>query len=266
MGRRRTHVIDVMATWPWYINVAAGALGFAALRMLAPQWHERVAGTPTALIAGIAAQAAVAWLWLGLCLLAAIVSWAGASRRRRLLDTRTGLESLSSNGWRDFERLVGEAYRRQGYTVEETGLGGADGGIDLVLRRDGKRTLVQCKQWRRQQVGVSVVREMYGLLAHHRADAVLIVSSGAFTRDAQNFIVGKPITLVAGEDLLGMIQKVQARGTAMPAARIEPELRESKPASERLTCKRCSAPTVERRNRRTGDVFMGCSRFPACRG
>lgn len=145
-------------------------------------------------------------------------------------------------------------------------MGGADGGIDLVLRRDGKRTLVQCKQWRHQQVGVSVVREMYGLLAHHRADAVLIVSSGGFTRDAQTFIVGKPITLVAGEDLLGMIQKVQARGTAMPAARIEPVLTDSAPASEVLTCKRCSAPMVERRNRRTGDVFMGCSRFPACRG
>ncbi|MCF7751496.1 restriction endonuclease [Bacillus subtilis subsp. subtilis] len=266
MGRGRTHFIDVMATWPWYVNVGAGALGFAALRMLAPQWHERAAGTATALIAGVAAQAVVAWLWLGLCLLAAMASWAGARRRRRLLDTRTGLESLSSNGWRDFERLVGEAYRRQGYTVEETGLGGADGGIDLVLRRDGKRTLVQCKQWRRQQVGVSVVREMYGLLAHHRADAVLVVSSGGFTRDAQAFIVGKPITLAAGEDLLRMIQKVQAPSTAMAATRPAPVLTAAQPASAGSPCKRCSAPMVERRNRRTGDIFVGCSRFPACRG
>jgi restriction system protein len=59
---------------------------------------------------------------------------------------------------------VGEAFRRQGYTVEETSLGGADGGIDLILRKDGRRTLVQCKQWKRQRVGVNIVREMAGLL------------------------------------------------------------------------------------------------------
>lgn len=32
--------------------------------------------------------------------------------------------------------------------VEETGLRDADGGIDLILR-NGRRILVQCKQWRR---------------------------------------------------------------------------------------------------------------------
>jgi restriction system protein len=47
-----------------------------------------------------------------------------------LLETRTDLDSLAANGWRDFERLVGEAFRRQGYAVEETGLGGADGGME----------------------------------------------------------------------------------------------------------------------------------------
>lgn len=67
------------------------------------------------------------------------------------------LERIAALGWRNFERLVGEAYRRHGYSVEETGLGGADGG----------RVLVQCKQWRRRRVPVNVVREMYGLLAHH---------------------------------------------------------------------------------------------------
>lgn len=266
MGRKRSGLLEVMATWPWYINVGAGVLGFAALRILAPRWHEGPAGTASELIAAIAAQAPIAWLWLALCAMLAVVSWGGARRRRRLLDTQTGLASLASSGWRDFERLVGEAFRRQGYAVEENGLGGADGGIDLILRRDGRRTLVQCKQWRRQQVGVSVVREMYGLLAHHRADAVLIVSSGDFTRDAQEFVVGKPITLVSGENLLRMIRMVQTRQTPISAAAPEPVSTSSPPSSDASTCRRCSAPLVQRRNRRTGEVFMGCTRFPACRG
>ena len=48
--------------------------------------------------------------------------------------------------WREFEMLVGEAFRLQGYQVVETGGGGADGGVDLVLRKDRETFLVQCKQ------------------------------------------------------------------------------------------------------------------------
>ncbi|MFP3449609.1 restriction endonuclease, partial [Pseudomonas sp. SIMBA_067] len=50
--------------------------------------------------------------------------------------------------WREFERLVGEAYRRLGYVVNVVGQGGADGGVDLVLIRPREKILVQCKQWR----------------------------------------------------------------------------------------------------------------------
>jgi Bacteriocin-protection, YdeI or OmpD-Associated/Restriction endonuclease len=35
----------------------------------------------------------------------------------------------------------------------------ADGGVDLGLTKDGQRYLVQCKHWRKRQVGVTVVRE-----------------------------------------------------------------------------------------------------------
>ena len=112
--------------------------------------------------------------------------------------------------WRDFERLVGEAFHRRGYAVEETGLGGADGGIDLILRKDGRTELVQCKQWRSRQVKASVVREMWGLVSHHKADAVKIVCVGDFTRDAKEFAEGKAIELITGERLLEMIREVQS--------------------------------------------------------
>jgi restriction system protein len=89
---------------------------------------------------------------------------AGASafisyRRRALLDSRTGLESLRALSWQDFERLVGEAYRRHGYTVGEVGGSAPDGGVDLLLNRQGSKVVVQCKRWRSSQVGVSLIRE-----------------------------------------------------------------------------------------------------------
>jgi restriction system protein len=67
--------------------------------------------------------------------------------------------------WREFEQLVGEAFRQRGYQISENSGGGPDGGVDLVLRKGSEKWLVQCKQWRATQVGVVIVRELYGLIA-----------------------------------------------------------------------------------------------------
>ena len=126
---------------------------------------------------------------------------------------------------------------------------------------------MQCKQWKRQQVGVAVVREMYGLLAHHRADAVKIISIGTFTPEAEAFIAGKPIELIPGAALLRMIHAVQRTADASPTPppqRQPPTMPPGPPLVP--ACPRCGASMVERRNRRTGATFLGCSRFPACRG
>lgn len=272
MGRRRTSSgFDALIGMPWPVGILVGMAGYSALRYGIPWWFSRQDGVLAAGFAGPLGQvlAPLAWVLLGLCWMAALLSFLRARYRHRLLDTRTTLESLAVGGWRQFEQLVGEAFRRQGYTVEETGLGGPDGGIDLILGKDGRRILVQCKQWKRQQVGVSVVREMAGLLTHHRADAVKIVCVGTFTRDAETFARGKPIELIGGAALLEMIQasrKPDVSPTA-PNSRIEPMLappQEAPAPSE--GCPRCGSTLVQRTNRRSGETFFGCSQFPRCRG
>lgn len=265
MGRRRRDngLMDALAALPWPAGIALGIVGFLVIRLGLPAWLGN-AGPLAGMFSPL--MGVLAFLWLGACLLGALVSAIRSSNRKRLLDTRTDLESLSATGWRNFERLVGEAFRRQGYAVEENHHAGPDGGIDLVLFKDGRRILVQCKQWRREQVGVAVVREMYGLLVHHDADAVKIVTTGSYTQAAAAFAADKPIELVTGEQMLAMIRAVQpASASATPPANVMQE-----PASTALphaaeACPRCGAAMVERRNRRTGAAFMGCSRFPACR-
>jgi restriction system protein len=71
--------------------------------------------------------------------------------------------ALNEITWREFEMLVGEWFRKQGYTVTETG-GVADGGVDLILTKDGETYLVQCKQWKAYKVGVNIVRELLGVM------------------------------------------------------------------------------------------------------
>ena len=268
MGLRRKQrslledLLDAVAILPWPVGVGLGLAGFPIIKFGLFPW---LAGSMAIAFSWLGTLFAVSWL--AVCLLGALASGNRSKSRRKLLDTRTNLESLSANGWKDFERLVGEAFRRQGYAVDENDHAGPDGGIDLVLRKDGLRTLVQCKQWRRQQVGVAIVREMYGLLVHHHADAVKIVSTGSYTEAAEAFAVGKPIELVNGEQLLAMIRLVQATQPATSSESV-PSPRSTKNAAESFIppCPRCGAQMVERHNRRSGIAFMGCSRFPACRG
>jgi Predicted endonuclease distantly related to archaeal Holliday junction resolvase and Mrr-like restriction enzymes len=276
MARTRTNLFTDMAALPWPVGIVAGIVGFIAIRYGIARWMGSSGGPVGQAFAQHGAVfAPLAWVVLALFWFAVLTAWRDRRGRQQLLDTRTGLDSLATLGWRQFELLVGEAFRRQGYVVEETGLGGADGGIDLILRRDGRRTLVQCKQWRRSRVPVSMVREMYGLLAHHGADAVLIVALGAFTTDAQRFAGGKPIELIGGEALLRMIREVQAApaqarvsaGTVKPM-RVPVPAPASVPVEPAASpaCPRCGKAMVERSNRRTGEMFWGCAAYPACRG
>ncbi|WP_115560739.1 restriction endonuclease [Xanthomonas arboricola] len=278
MGRRKKQSgFEALAALPWPAAFVAGIAAYLAVRYGIGWWFSQHGGM---LSQSIAQQsngmfAPLAWMLLGICWLAALFSYLGTRSRRRFLETRTTLESLAAGGWRQFEQLVGDAFRRQGYSVEETGLGGPDGGIDLILRKDGRRTLVQCKQWKRQQVGVSVVREMFGLLAHHQADAVKIACIGSYTKDAEHFAQGKPIELIGGEQLLNMIRAVQQHATAQPTTpsiRIEPVFASPDATASAAvavavpSCPRCDSALVQRRNRRTGENFLGCSQFPRCRG
>ena len=57
------------------------------------------------------------------------------------------MSDLRSLTWRQFESFIGELFREQGYFVMETPEG-PDNGVDLVLRKEGEKTYVQCKHWK----------------------------------------------------------------------------------------------------------------------
>lgn len=273
MARRRESGLDILAALPWPVGIVAGLLGFWGVRYGAAWYFGRHDGEIAAAFSqqlGSGALAPLAWIVLIVCWIAAGVSYVRSRQRARLLDTRTSLDSIAALDWREFEQLVGEAFRRQGYAVEETGLGGADGGVDLVLRRDGRTWLVQCKRWRQRQVSVTTVREMWGLLAHHRADGVKIVCVGDYTPDARQFGEGKALDLITGQSLVEMVQAVRQASVPPRGGRAAPAATPATPplptASGAPTCSRCSGPMTRRTNRRTGTAFWGCLAYPRCRG
>jgi restriction system protein len=269
MAKRKGGGIELIASMPWPIGLVSGIVAYIAIRY-GIGWYLSVTSSPISQNLGRLASTGIyapfAWLVLAICWAGAIFSFLGSQRRKRLLETQTGLDSLRAISWREFEMLVGEAFRRQGYTVSETGLGGADGGIDLILRKDGKVTLVQCKQWKTHRVDVKVVREMMGLLDHHHAASVKIVAIGDFTADARRFVEDKPIELISGEALLAMVREAQMPAAQKEKVTVAPNMNSATPQAMPQACPKCGADMIKRLNRRTKNAFWGCKNYPACNG
>jgi hypothetical protein len=64
------------------------------------------------------------------------------------------LNQLRSIDWFQFEKIVALAYRKHGYSVTRRGGANPDGGIDLLISKNGETMAVQCKQWKAWKVGV----------------------------------------------------------------------------------------------------------------
>lgn len=109
------------------------------------------------------------------------------------------LRSMSPN---DFERYAAAAFEARGWRVEIIGREGRpDGGLDLLLIDRGRRVVVQCKRYAKP-VGAAVVREVVGVMLHHKARGAYVVGLSGFTRPAHDWAAGKPIKLVDGGHLL----------------------------------------------------------------
>jgi len=279
--RRDTSVLEdlfeIAAKLPWWVGIVLAAVAYGVLHYYAVA-PVQTSAAPGRMFAGLTVKtlATLGQHIIPLVLLAgAAASLLGRRKREGLLRDVAGGKSgdaLRSMSWRDFELLVGEAFRRRGFSVAETGGGGADGGIDLKLQKGGEVFLVQCKHWRAYRVSVSVVRELFGVMAAEGATGGFVVTSGVFTADAQSFAKGRNIELLDGPALMAMIGEEHAARAGVTLAETEASRAEplvpARPAGD-PTCPRCGSAMVRRIAKRgpsAGGAFWGCTAFPECRG
>ena len=261
MSRKNEGVLDLLILLPWWVSIISSAVVYVGLKYIAPAiFVDNLFLQPM-----LKALPNIALLVAIVLLVPAPISAFNSRRKRKLLDEQDGIQSIRDLSWREFEELVGEVYRRQGYIVIENQTGGADGGIDLRLKKEGHTHLVQCKNWRNTKVGVKVVREMYGVMIAEKAFSTIIVISGIFTQEAKNFATGKPIELVDGLQLEPLISSVQSSTERIaPTIRMDNQIEVIKDHK----CPNCGSLLVVRSARKganVGNRFYGCSTFPKCR-
>lgn len=121
--------------------------------------------------------------------------------------------NLAAIDWKDFENLISEVFGQ-----EFSGNGGEvkitqasrDGGVDAVAFDPdpirGGKIVIQAKRYT-NVVGVSAVRDLYGTLMNEGAMKGILVTTSYFGNDAYDFANGKPIQLIDGGQLLGLLEK-----------------------------------------------------------
>jgi restriction system protein len=117
-----------------------------------------------------------------------------------------GTRALHGMKVREFEALVRESFRAQGYKLIDAPRGASEGG-ELMLRRDRETVLVQCKHWRDRKVGVEVVQSLQHAMAARGAGGGFVLTTGRFGREAVAFAAGCNVRLIDGPALRGLIDK-----------------------------------------------------------
>lgn len=118
-----------------------------------------------------------------------------------------------------FETLVAELFRAMGMQAVTTQRSG-DGGVDVdafdpaPIR--GGTIVVQVKRYR-HTVQPTAVRDLYGTVQHTGANKGVLVTTSRFGNGSYAFARGKPLELVTGEQLVGLLHDHGLRGRLGPA-------------------------------------------------
>ena len=131
--------------------------------------------------------------------------------------------TLRGLGLNDFEALVADVFRQQGYQVSEGAAGYAGGRREILLTRadehaiapppqaDSRGTppasaVVHIRYWQAWRVGATEVRELTAAVAAKGAERGFLVVPGELTRDARRMAAGSPIEMIDGAGLRALVQ------------------------------------------------------------
>lgn len=165
--------------------------------------------------------------------------------------------------WRRFEIITKEFLRMNGFEATETKTG-ADGGVDITIHKTNNpesKGIVQCKAWNTYKVGIKIVRELFGVMAADRIPMGMVITSGEFTSEAEEFAKGK-MTLVSGQKFLELIRKLpDDKQKHLLDVALEGDY-------QTPTCPQCDIKLTLReslKGRNAGGHFWGCVNYPRCK-
>lgn len=169
-------------------------------------------------------------------------------------------DSLHLLAWQRWEDVCHRFCLELNFVAGKTGFG-ADGGVDIILNKEGDLhpiAYVQCKAYKERKVSVKEVRELYGTMVADGVEQGIFFTTGKFTSDARTFASNLRLELIDGQNF---ILKVRSLSPDKQEA-----IRQTAFSGDYSTpfCPSCGIPMI-RRVSKFGSKFWGCGKFPRCR-
>ena len=145
-----------------------------------------------------------------------------AAKRVRLLVAerrlaRSGIDEIDRMDGVTFERRLVHVFRSRGHRVTQTQACG-DYGADLVLEKDGVRTVVQAKRWKKN-VGVKAIQEAVAAKPVYGSTHSLVVTNRYFTDQAKRLAEANGVELWDRDKLVrALLESAEVGTTAVPMA------------------------------------------------
>lgn len=208
MIRRRKSLSQLLALAPWWISVLISTGMFILLQYVLPP-----------LLDNTDAEAAgpVLRFWSPYIAILLIIPLPFAlfhrDQQEQLVETDRLLEPLRALKHAEFvDRLV-PALRAEGYAIEYA----TDARYDLVLRRGGERTIVNCKGWNAALIGARFVRAVQLAQRGQNAAGAKVITCGQFAPGAQRYSRTSSVELLDGAQLLRLLARVRPGQAHDPA-------------------------------------------------
>lgn len=122
-------------------------------------------------------------------------------------------QNLATMDWSDFEYLIRQLFSKI-FTFSDSEVkitqASRDGGVDAIAFDPdpirGGKFIIQAKRYN-ILVPVSAVRDLYGTMLHEGATRGILVTTSEYGQDSYKFAKEKPITLINGQELLGLLHQ-----------------------------------------------------------
>lgn len=125
--------------------------------------------------------------------------------RKRLLDS--GILEVDEMTGKEFEEFLLVHFINCGYSVTLT-QDTQDYGADLILDKDGYKTVVQAKR-SKNPVGIKAVQEVAGALRHYKGNKGRVITNNRFTENAYKLAKSNEVELWDRKELIEFILKAK---------------------------------------------------------
>lgn len=165
----------------------------------------------------------------------------------------SGIHDVDTMDGFQFEYYLVELFKSHNYSARKTP-NNNDFGADLLLKKDGKKIVVQAKRYK-NNVGIKAVQEIIGAKSYYKAQEAWVVTNSEYTKSAIELARKSNVRLIDRYDLI----KLQNKSNDVTPSNIKNNVK----PNEKIICNRCGADMILRNGKR--GVFYGCNNFPQCR-